>query len=77
MFRNTKLVLNLVDDSATYGISVKSVLELFCDSSDPIDGYMFTMMAVWVRATPFLVALFAKQKTKFVGGEARTESIKI
>ncbi len=45
LFRNTKLVLNLVDDLATYGIGVKSVLEPFCDSSNPIGRYMFTMMA--------------------------------
>jgi len=45
LFRNTKLVLNLVDDLATYGIGVKSALEPFCDSSNPIGRYMFTMMA--------------------------------
>ena len=45
LFRNTKLVLNLVDDLATYGIGVKSALEPFCDSSNPIGWYMFTMMA--------------------------------
>ena len=45
LFRNTKLVLNLVDDLATYGIGIKSVLEPFCDSSNPIGRYMFTMMA--------------------------------
>ena len=37
--------MNLVDDLATYGIGVKSALEPFCDSSNPIGRYMFTMMA--------------------------------
>lgn len=45
LFRNTKLVLNLVDDLAQYGVGVKSVLEPFCDSSTPIGRYMFTMLA--------------------------------
>ena len=45
LFRNTKLVLNLVDDLATYGIGVKSALEPFCDSSNSIGRYMFTMLA--------------------------------
>jgi len=45
LFRNTKLVLNLVDDLATYKIGVKSVLEPFCDSSNPTGRYMFTIMA--------------------------------
>src|SRR3989344_7891678 len=45
LFRNTKLVLNLVDDWAKLNVSVKSILEPFCDSSVPIGRYMFTMLA--------------------------------
>lgn len=45
LFRNTKLVLNLVDELITNGVGLKSILEPFCDSSNPIGRYMFTMMA--------------------------------
>jgi site-specific DNA recombinase len=45
LFRNTKLVLNLVDDLAVVGVGVKSILEPFCDSSTAVGRYMFTMMA--------------------------------
>lgn len=45
LFRNTKLVLNLVDDLANVGVGIKSVLEPFCDSSTAIGRYMFTMLA--------------------------------
>ncbi len=45
LFRNTKLVLSLVDDWAKLDVSVKSILEPFCDSSTPIGRYMFTILA--------------------------------
>ncbi len=45
LYRNTKLILGLVDELLKYDVSVKSILEPHCDNSDPRSRYVFTMLA--------------------------------
>lgn len=74
LFRNTKLILNLVDELEKLGVMVKSVTEPY-DTSTPIGRYIFTTLAAGaemehanINERTYVGKVRAMKEGKWLGG---------